>query len=378
MNQNDHARVVCAVLWLLAALPAAAGGPYTIHRSFAADEVAASVPVATVAVAPFDDAPGLLGDGARYFYRVYDASGTALHLSVSKNAALQTVRVGFDDGDPASAPVDPARSTVSVSPVTILADGASLAVVTIVPRDAAGIPLGSGLAVELDAALLWPGLLAGAVEDRGNGTYVARVLSMIPGTGVVVAAVEGVELASQPTITYQSAGPLTLRQLAILQLEALVADGGRFDALVSGLDPNTDPGAAHVAESQDAANAALDALLSGASSGDVDAVRVFLKESIDELVAALEDPGAVDPEGIEALIDDLLDISRLLAQYYLDAAEAACGPCQAGEPRDLCDATAALTEGDALRVQANPNPSAAANRYGKAVAEATKAEESCS
>ena len=42
-----------------------------------------------------------------------------MRLSVTKNTALGTVRLGFDDADPASAFADAGRSQVSASPASV-------------------------------------------------------------------------------------------------------------------------------------------------------------------------------------------------------------------------------------------------------------------
>src|SRR5262245_1914074 len=104
--------VACAGL---AALPVGAAGPFRVLRSGGPATVLSSPPRATVGTSPFDDTPGVLGDGALYYYAVLDASHASLRLSAHKNAALQTVRIAFDDGDAFSAPVDADLSEVQVA-----------------------------------------------------------------------------------------------------------------------------------------------------------------------------------------------------------------------------------------------------------------------
>ncbi|MDH3626347.1 MAG: Ig-like domain-containing protein [Acidobacteriota bacterium] len=151
---------------------------------------------------PHDDDVGVLDDGALYFY-VIEHPIRAVTLSVHKNEALGTVRLGFDDGKPSSAAVNVAWSGLTVRPSDISADGATAATVTIVPRDGFGTPLGAGLRVLLDEASLLPGTPVGPVVDEGNGRYTVQVVSSTAGAGSVVVIVEDQILADQPTVTYK-------------------------------------------------------------------------------------------------------------------------------------------------------------------------------
>jgi hypothetical protein len=164
-----------------------------------------SAPVHAVPPAsPFDDDSGTLSDGQFYFYVVDSAAQTPLTLSVHANPAADAVRLGFNDGDPSSA--DPAAALISVeaAPGTVPAGGVSTATVLVVPRDADGVELGSGLSLAVDETLLLPGVLAGPVVDLGNGTYRFPVASSTAGVGTVSVSVEGVQLVDAPSLRYQA------------------------------------------------------------------------------------------------------------------------------------------------------------------------------
>jgi len=159
---------------------------------------------ATVSLAPWEDLTGSLTDGFDYYYHVEHAGGLPLLLSAHAHDPMDAVRLGVNDGDPVSAPVDALTSTVSVSPATIPADGITAATVTFVPMDASGVRLGSGLELDVDLGLLLPGTLAGPVQDQGDGTYSFLVVSSTVGGGTVSVTVEGVMLNDSPTVTYQA------------------------------------------------------------------------------------------------------------------------------------------------------------------------------
>ncbi|HKQ62166.1 MAG TPA: invasin domain 3-containing protein [Candidatus Polarisedimenticolaceae bacterium] len=345
--KNETRLAVTLVVGLLGTLPLDAAGPFVLKRTTAAQGVETAPPLATLAVSPFDDAAGLLDDGASYYYAVYDAAGNRVVVSLHVNSALHSLRVAFDDGDPQSALADEDRSEVHAAPSTILADGSSAAVVTILPRDGSGVPLGSGLSIALDTLALWPGRVAGTLVDRGDGSYVAHVVSLLPGSGTVVATVEGVELGTQPALVYEEAGNASLREQAMHLLDALGAPGGPVES--TGVDA-----------SLDAVHNALERMLAG--QNDTLTARVVLKDAVDALVA-----GQADPQ----VIDELLDVLRMLAVYYLQLAETTCGACT------LCAGQTALDEGDAERRPPHANPSKAANRYGKAVNAGMAALDTC-
>lgn len=352
------------------ALPAPAQAAVSVHRTASAATVQASAPVAIVATSPFDDAGGLLSDPQPCFYLATDDFGSAVDLSVQKNPLLDTVRVSFDDGNPASAPVDSARSTVVVTPSTIPADGLTLARVTIVPRDADGIALGTGLSLAVDGPALWPGMVFGPLVDEGDGSYTAYIVSSAPGVGGVWVTVEGIALDDEPAVEYEAVGgPFDLRELAILSLQALTGPGGAFDQLALGLGP-ADPGAEEVDTAAAAAVAALDLLVFGDYGDDDEAVGEYLARAVAALEAALDQPGAIDPAAIEALADALLDAARMIAVFHIDQGTDACGECSTGSK--LCDAERFLLKGDEERQAPSPDWTKVVEWYAKAVEKARK------
>lgn len=178
---------------------------FLLHRASNPVSVRTSVAYATAYLTPFDDMPGSLIDGQNYFYLVEHAGGLPARLSASKNTYLDAVRLGFNDGNPLSAPVDPSSSTVSVDKSLLPADGMSAATVTVIPRDANGILLGSGCNVSVDEILLSPAALIGPVQDTSSGRYTFQIISTIPCSVDVAATVEGIALNGQPTITFTEA-----------------------------------------------------------------------------------------------------------------------------------------------------------------------------
>ena len=67
------------------------------------------------------------------------------------------------------------------------------------------------------------------------------------------------------------------------------------------------------------------------------------------LLAALDNPGQVDPDGIEQLIEDVLDVARGVALGFLDMATASCGTCDPGDPSQpdqVCEAQEAFDAAD--------------------------------
>jgi len=375
MKYQAEPRSVLLVIVVLVALAAPALGaapPWTVHRLPEASASESTSSYAVVLQAPWDDAPGMLSDGNSYFYLLTDANGVRVSISVDKNPLLDTVRLGFDDGDPGSAPVDPQASSVTVAPASVPADGLSSAWVTIVPRDADGLLLGTGLMVSIDPVALWPGTLAGSLVDLGNGVYLGRVVSSVPGQGVVWVDVEGSSLDEEPTIDFESTGPLSLRDLAVLQLDGLTSPGGTFDVLVDGLDPSTDPSASEVVQAKADALSALGTLLAGDPQSDDEAIKDQLKAAVIDLTDALDNFGAVDPTSIEMLLADLLDVARLVAQYWYDVAAVQC----AGQWARLDQAAQSLASGDAS--VASEDWVGAATHYGKSIEKSLLALRACS
>jgi hypothetical protein len=351
-------------------LPVVAAAPYEVHRTSDAATTRGSVAVASVSTAPFDDAPGLLQDGLAHYYVVTDANGEPVRISVHANPGLDTVRLGFDDENPWSAPVDASLSTVEATPSTIPADGSELVEISIVPRDASGVPLGAGLAVAVDNGGLWPGYLAGPVVDNGDGSYTVYATSTIPGSGEAWVSVEGTDLDEEPGLTYEDTGAMDLREQAIARLEDLTAPGGLFDDLLEGLDLDKQPG-----HEIDKARADVeDALGSLYDWDDYNAVGHDLRRAVHELAKALADPRDADPEAIRALIDHLVDAARLLAVHHITVAEATCGACGHGGPPEICDARNSLRAGDEERDSSPPDFVGVIDAYADAV---DKAEDAC-
>ena len=342
-------RNTLAALLIAAAGPAFAAGPFQVHREIEGASLdPGSASVAVVTTAPFDESALRSHDASNYFYAVYDASGERLDISVQSLSGTGVIRIGFDDGDPGSAPVSASVSTVGAAPASIPANGVSIATITIVPRDADGQLLGRGLAVAIDASLLWPLELSGPVQDLGDGTYSAVATSTVAGTGSVVVDVEGVVLASSPAV---EATPLqgSLRDLAILQLRDLAQPGGRLDA--DGLG-----------SARSWALESLHELVDVRPTRDDNALKTYLGLAVNEL-EALGTPEAKE------LIDDILEIARMIAVWNVDQAVAACGSAPAAEDE--------LASADALNADPGADPSDVVDAYAWAIERALQALQHC-
>ena len=114
-----------------------------------------------------------------------DAFGTiACHFS---DSALFEVLAG-------APPVDPDTSTVTASPAEIPADGVSVSLITVTPRDSSSALAGPGLVVTLETTA---GTLIGAVQDHGDGTYSQQLQSSLDVTQAQVSATAGGVLITQ-------------------------------------------------------------------------------------------------------------------------------------------------------------------------------------
>ena len=355
MTNGTLQRLGAVAIALVAFSASHAAGPFVVRRAANGASLDASPSIATVASSPFDESVARSMDGSNYFYGVYDGAGSRLDVSLLALPVTGAIRLGFDDSDPASAPVGSATSSVDAAPPSIRADGVQSSTITIAPRDADGQLLGRGLVVTVDAGLLWPLRVTGAVEDLGDGTYRAQAVADTPGMGMVWVAVEGVTLASSPVVEALPVDPTSLRDLAILQLRDLTAPGGRFDDALA----------------QPARQRALEALVTLAN-GDPLRDDNVLKTDLDAVLRDLEDAGAAD------LADDIVEIARLIALWHLDESAAACGVCDGSErPRRVCDAQEAFATADALRDAGTTDRSAIVDAYAWAVELALQAMQTC-
>ena len=328
--------------------PAWAAGPFEVRRDLPGTNLDGPPDVAFVTTAPFDESIARSLDASNHFYTVFDGNGVQLDVSVQKLPGTGVIRLGFDDGNPQSAPIGASTSTVAAAPASIQAGGVEFTTITIVPRDADGAMLGRGLVVSVDAALLWPLTMTGPIQDKGDGSYVVEGTSMVPGTGSVQATVEGVVLSSSPTVESTAAIPGSLRDLAILQLQDLTKAGGALDTpALSG-----------------ARRRALEALgtLGSAHPWRDDNA---LKTDIDAALRELEVLGT--PEA-EALAQNLLEIARLIATWNVQQLTAACGTYPQAED--------ALADANSLRA-ADGDWSAIVDGYAEAVAISLRRMQAC-
>ena len=185
-------------------LTSGVGSGFVVRRSTDPASVRAATPHAGTASAPFDDLPGTFADGQAYYYVVEKEDDVPVMLSAHANRYHGVVRLGFDDNAPLSAPADAVESTVTAAVTSVPADGTAVSTITVVPRDTYGEPIGAGCEIQVDALTLAPAALAAPVIDGHDGSYSVRIASTSTGVGTVVVTVEGIVLASQPTIAFTS------------------------------------------------------------------------------------------------------------------------------------------------------------------------------
>lgn len=101
-----------------------------------------------------------------------------------------------------STAVDPAKTLVIANPDTIPADGISISTITVIPRDPLGNNLGADQTVVLATTA---GTLLGSVSDNGDGTYTQKLRSSTtPGTAIITARVNGIEMNQKPVVVFIS------------------------------------------------------------------------------------------------------------------------------------------------------------------------------
>ena len=211
----------------------------------------------------------------------------------------------------------------------------------------------------------------GVLYDGVDYYYVAVSVDGTPLTLTVA------KLESLATVRIGITEQLTGLEQAVVLLRGLSDPGGTLDQLTEGLDPLTDPGAESVEIARLGIGTAWLALESPSTIDDVAALDNFLKGAVATLVAALDDPGAVDPAGIAAASEEAVDAARLVAVYYLEAAQADCGVCSGGEPVKVCEAESSLQAGDLERQNPDPDLETVAELYGSSVDKSLQSIGSC-
>ncbi|MCA8961746.1 MAG: right-handed parallel beta-helix repeat-containing protein, partial [Planctomycetes bacterium] len=101
-------------------------------------------------------------------------------------------------GGDAPPPSGGAHGTIAVDPSMTYAGG--FATVTVVPTDASGMPLGSGLDVVISAS----NALIGTVVDHGDGTYTQELAATIVGSDTITATVGGEALGASAVLEVES------------------------------------------------------------------------------------------------------------------------------------------------------------------------------
>jgi hypothetical protein len=378
MNTKDM--IQAAALAALVATPFStvpAAGPFQIRRATMPSAVASAPPLATVVTAPYDG-EAIGAGGASYYYGVYDGSGHAMDVSVQALVASHMLRIGFDDGNPTSAAVNAAQSSLTVAPASIRADGVQVATITIVPRDSGGVLLGRGLSIAIDSSMLWPAHQSGPLVDLGNGSYAATVTASVPGSGSVRVTVEGAVLSSVPTITATAVDPSSsLREVAIAELGGMTASGGPLATLAAGAGSGT-PQATSVNVAIVSVNIAHWMLVNGDPSHDDVVLQTAIKAALWQLSLVQATPGALNPLDVRDAMDDLFGMSRELAQFHMDQAVAACGVCNgSGNPQTVCSGAASMASADAMRAAVTPDWNAIEDAYASAIRASVQSQSAC-
>ncbi|WP_431225942.1 invasin domain 3-containing protein (plasmid) [Serratia sp. L9] len=136
---------------------------------------------------------------------------------------------------------DSSKSTLIVSPASIVADGVSSSLVTFTARDANNNPL-SGLSVNLagsGVAHSWDA----PVKDNGNGTYTQQLKGTVAGAVTVVPKVGGAEVARLSKVVTFTPGPISATTSTLIASPtSIVADGLKTSQVTfTAKDANNNP-----------------------------------------------------------------------------------------------------------------------------------------
>lgn len=149
-------------------------------------------------------ASGLLGPvtntGNRYFADLTGAPGIS---SVFVTATVDGVPLNTAPVEITLVPMDPAQSTITVTPNTTVIGAPVVVIVT--PRDDLGHPVGAGGNVVIGSSATQA--LTGVV-DQGDGTYEQAFLTVIDGTESYTATYNGLEVAGSAQLQVVDPGNL--------------------------------------------------------------------------------------------------------------------------------------------------------------------------
>ena len=114
------------------------------------------------------------------------------------DAARSLAALAVQAGGPARG-ADPTRSTVGVNRDLLPAGSSERAIITVVPRDAAGLPLGPGRDVKVTTSA---GIISGRATHRAYGRYEATLIprARLGARAVITAEVDGVPLTHKPVV----------------------------------------------------------------------------------------------------------------------------------------------------------------------------------
>jgi len=114
------------------------------------------------------------------------------------DAARTLSAMAVKAGGPARS-VDPTRSTVGINRDLLPAGSSGQAIITVVPRDSAGLPLGPGRQVKVTTSA---GIIRGPAIHRARGRYEATLLpaAKLGERAVITVEVDGVTLTHRPVV----------------------------------------------------------------------------------------------------------------------------------------------------------------------------------
>ena len=161
-------------------------------------------------------------------------TGVGANTLRATTAALPEASVEFT-ADATAGPVDPAHSTVSASPATVLTG--DISTISVTARDAFDNPI-SGLSVELSAT--GPGnTLTQPPATEANGTTSGSLRSTVPGTKTVSVEIDGVTLVQEASVVVES--PPAVGSVEVNPSQVQLVDGQAATLTASVLDENGAP-----------------------------------------------------------------------------------------------------------------------------------------
>lgn len=144
-------------------------------------------------------------DGKAYFQVRSNTAGSSIFIAMVDSMVItQTAAVIFTSAVPTPGPVSATQSTVTASPVSVLANGTDFSVVTVTVRDSVGNPLGGKLVSLYSSRGAADTIVVGAAGGLtdGSGKAYFDVKSNTAGTSAVTAVSDSVTITQTATVTF--------------------------------------------------------------------------------------------------------------------------------------------------------------------------------